>query len=196
MAARGCGDAALEEAGLGFDDCDGAAELAGGAGELEADEAAADDGDAGAGVEAGAEREGVVEGAQVGGAGGGEREAAGGGAGGEEEAGVGEGGAVGEADGAGGAVDGDGLGVKASDSRVLQVAAGEDGGGRGVGEHGRFREGRALVGGVRLGADQGDGVAALAQREGGAGAAFAGADDDHAGGHGWLSLPRRAAGQA
>ena len=44
---EGGGDGALEEAGLGFDDGDGAAEGAGGGGELEADEAAADDGDAG-----------------------------------------------------------------------------------------------------------------------------------------------------
>src|SRR6185295_1481691 len=59
------GNAPHQNPGLRFDDCDIRAELAGGGGEFQTDEPAADDGDAAARPDTGANREGVIEGAKI-----------------------------------------------------------------------------------------------------------------------------------
>ena len=201
----GGGDAG-EDAGGGLENGDVEALLAEDGGGFEADVAAADDEGAGAAREGGGEGVGVGEGAHQQDAGevaadlGGE--AAGGAAGGQREEVVGQRAAVGEGQGAGGGVDGGGGGAE-EEGDLLGL---EEGGGpeeqafeRHLALEVALGERRALVGEVRLGADEGQraGVSEGAQAgdQRGAGLACAHHDDPrrlriHAAPFALASLPR------
>jgi len=154
--------------------------------DLQPDEATADDGEAPARLEMGAERERVGEGAEIE-----ERIATGDGElprfrpRGDQQRAVGNDRAVGELQQLAAAVDGDGARAGlVGDLEFVEAERMGDVGHRrlALGMHHRLRQRWPLVGPVLLVADEGHGAveAAFAERGSGAGAGFAGPDDDDA----------------
>ena len=180
--------AAHQDARLRLDDRDRGAALARAGRELQADEAAADDGDAAAGPRCGADRERVVEGAQIDAARSDGPAAAAGAASRRSPAAAcrrASARAVGERTVLRRAVDRRRPRPAMDRCRALGetlVAGDRSSASARLADHRVLGQRRPLVGQMRLVADQRDRavIADLAQRKRGARAAFAGADDDHA----------------
>ena len=185
------GHAASEQAGQGLDHHHAGAAMPRTRRQLEADEAAADDGERPAGHQLRADPQRIVVSAEIGDPPGrlrGYRQPARHRAGGEQQLVVGEGTAAGERDLLTRAVDAGHrpLRIERYSSRGEPVG-GRDGARRrfGIAGHDVLGERRALVGQVPLGPEQVDrpGIALFAQSQRGAHATLARAGNDHAGAH-------------